>query len=64
MIRENNAAPIVGARAAAETGGLPAAPTHKNASDSIRTNREFDSNEIAESDLQYEKHDELRISIL
>jgi hypothetical protein len=33
------------------------------APDSIRFNWEFDSNEIDESDLQYEKHDEQRISI-
>jgi hypothetical protein len=35
----------------------------ENADDSIRINRELDSNEIDESDLQYEKHDEPRISI-
>jgi hypothetical protein len=29
----------------------------------MRVNREFDSNVIDESDLQYEKHDESRISI-
>jgi hypothetical protein len=34
----------------------------ENASDSIRDNREFDSNEIDESDSQHEKHDEPRIS--
>jgi hypothetical protein len=36
----------------------------KNASDSIRVNREFDSNEIDESSLQDEKHEEPRISTL
>jgi hypothetical protein len=35
----------------------------ENADDSIRFNREFDSNEIDESDLHDEKHDEPRISI-
>jgi hypothetical protein len=35
----------------------------ENASDSIRVNREFDSNEIDVSDLHPEKHDEPRISI-
>jgi hypothetical protein len=35
----------------------------ENASDSIRVNREFDSNVIDESDLQYEKHFDPRISI-
>jgi hypothetical protein len=35
----------------------------ENALDSIRVNREFDSNEIDEKDLQHEKHDEPRISI-
>jgi hypothetical protein len=35
---------------------------YENASDSIRVNREFDSNEIDVSDSQYEKHDEPRIS--
>jgi hypothetical protein len=35
----------------------------ENALDSIRVNREFDSNEIDESDSQSEKHDEPRISI-
>jgi hypothetical protein len=34
----------------------------ENASDSIRVNREFDSNEIDESDLQSEKQFESRIS--
>jgi hypothetical protein len=34
------------------------------ASDSIRINREFDSNVIDESDLQYEKHFDPTISIL
>jgi hypothetical protein len=34
----------------------------ENADDSIRVNRESDSNEIDESDLQDEKHDEPRIS--
>jgi hypothetical protein len=34
----------------------------ENADDSIRFNREFDSNEIDESDLQDEKHDDPRIS--
>jgi hypothetical protein len=33
-----------------------------NADDSIRVNRELDSNEIDESDLQFEKHNEQRIS--
>jgi hypothetical protein len=33
-----------------------------NAFDSIRVNREFDSNEIDESDRQAEKHEEQRIS--
>jgi hypothetical protein len=33
-----------------------------NASDSIRVNPEFDSNVIDESDLQYEKQDDPRIS--
>jgi hypothetical protein len=36
----------------------------ENANDSIRVNREFDSNEIDESDLQFEKHFEQRISTL
>jgi hypothetical protein len=36
----------------------------ENADDSIRVNREFDSNEIDKSDLQFEKHDEQRISTL
>jgi hypothetical protein len=36
----------------------------ENASDSIRVNREFDSNEIDESDLQYEKHFDPKISTL
>jgi hypothetical protein len=35
----------------------------ENASDSIRMKREFDSNEINDNDLQYEKHDKPRISI-
>jgi hypothetical protein len=35
---------------------------YENADDSIRSNREFDSNEIDESDLQSEKHDDPRIS--
>jgi hypothetical protein len=34
---------------------------HENASDSIRVNSESVSNEIDESDSQYEKHDEQRI---
>jgi hypothetical protein len=34
----------------------------ENANDSIRVNREFDSNLIDESDLQYEKHSDPRIS--
>jgi hypothetical protein len=34
----------------------------KNACDSIRVNREFDSNVIDESDLQYEKQLDPRIS--
>jgi hypothetical protein len=33
-----------------------------NAIDSIRVNREFDSNKIDESDLQFKKHSEQRIS--
>jgi hypothetical protein len=33
----------------------------KNASDSMRVNSESASNEIDESDMQYEKHDEQRI---
>jgi hypothetical protein len=33
----------------------------ENASDSIRVNREFDSNEIDVSDWHLEKHDEQRI---
>jgi hypothetical protein len=36
----------------------------KNAFDSIRVNRELDSNEIDESEQQYEKHSEQRISTL
>jgi hypothetical protein len=36
---------------------------NENAHDSIRRNRESDSNDIDESDSQYEKHDEPRISI-
>jgi hypothetical protein len=36
---------------------------NENAFDSIRVNRESDSNVIDESDRQYEKHDEQRISI-
>jgi hypothetical protein len=36
---------------------------NENESDSIRSNREFDSNEMDESDLQREKYDEPRISI-
>jgi hypothetical protein len=35
-----------------------------NARESIRVNREFISNEIEESESQYEKHDEPRISTL
>jgi hypothetical protein len=35
----------------------------ENAYDSICVNREFDSNEIDESDSQHEKQDEPRISI-
>jgi hypothetical protein len=34
---------------------------YKNADDSIRINREFNLNEIDESDLPDEKHDEPRI---
>jgi hypothetical protein len=34
----------------------------ENAEDSIRVNREFDSNEMDESDLQGENHDDPRIS--
>jgi hypothetical protein len=33
-----------------------------NAFDSIRVNREFESNEIDESEPQFEKHEEQRIS--
>jgi hypothetical protein len=36
----------------------------ENASDSIRFKLEFNSNEIDESDVQREKHDEQRISIV
>jgi hypothetical protein len=36
----------------------------ENADDSIRFNLEFDSNEIDESDLHCEKHDEQRLSTL
>jgi hypothetical protein len=36
----------------------------ENALDSIRVNRELDSNEIDESDLHQEKHDDPRISTL
>jgi hypothetical protein len=36
----------------------------ENADDSIRFNREFDSNEIDESDPQPAKHDDPRISTL
>jgi hypothetical protein len=36
---------------------------YENAEDSIRVNREFDSNEIDESDLHHGKHDDRRISI-
>jgi hypothetical protein len=35
---------------------------HPNAARSIRINREFDSNEIDERDLQNAKHDDSRIS--
>jgi hypothetical protein len=35
----------------------------ENADDSIRVNREFDSNEIDENDLQHEKQNEQGISI-
>jgi hypothetical protein len=35
---------------------------YENAYDSIRCNREFDSNEIDESDSQHEKHEDPRIS--
>jgi hypothetical protein len=35
----------------------------ENASDSIRVKREFDSNVIDESEKQYEKHSDPRISI-
>jgi hypothetical protein len=35
---------------------------HENASDSIRVNREFDSNEIDESDSHRSKHDDPKIS--
>jgi hypothetical protein len=35
----------------------------ENAFDSIRVNREFDSNETDESDSQDEKHDDPRISM-
>jgi hypothetical protein len=37
---------------------------YENASDSIRINREFDSNVIDKSELQYEKHFDPRISTL
>jgi hypothetical protein len=37
---------------------------HENASDSIRANREFDSNVIDEKNLQFKKHFEPRISTL
>jgi hypothetical protein len=37
-------------------------PEPENAFDSMRLNRESFSNEIDESDLQYEKHEEQRIS--
>jgi hypothetical protein len=37
-------------------------PLYRNADDSIRVNRDSDSNEIDERDLQDEKHDEQRIS--
>jgi hypothetical protein len=37
---------------------------YENADDSIRVNRELDSNEIDKSDLQSEKHSEQRISTL
>jgi hypothetical protein len=36
---------------------------NENARDSIRVNREFDSNEMDQSDWHEEKHDEQRISI-
>jgi hypothetical protein len=36
----------------------------ENANDSIRVNREFDSNEIDESDLYDKKHDEQKSSTL
>jgi hypothetical protein len=36
---------------------------HKNAPDSIRVRREFDSNVIDESDSQYEKQFDPRISV-
>jgi hypothetical protein len=36
----------------------------ENAFESIRVNRDSDSNEIDESDLQHEKHSEQRISTL
>jgi hypothetical protein len=36
----------------------------ENASDLIRVNRELDSNEMDESDRQFEKHNEQRISTL
>jgi hypothetical protein len=36
---------------------------YENADDSIRVNCEFESNEIDESDLQDEKHDDPTISI-
>jgi hypothetical protein len=37
---------------------------YENVADSIRVNREFNSNVIDESDLQFEKHFEQRISTL
>jgi hypothetical protein len=41
---------------------IDASDEYENASDSIHVNREFDSNEIDESDLQNEKHCDPRIS--
>jgi hypothetical protein len=43
---------------------MDASDERENAEDSIRFNRELDSNEIDESDLQLEKHDDPRISTL
>jgi hypothetical protein len=39
-------------------------PNLENVFNSIRNNRDFDSNEMDESDLHPEKHEDSRISIL